>query len=993
MRGGLFVALTRAFTTRHTTRSDALTSRGRLIFGVKNSHQPGRPVGILFALILSAGAAALALAPAAGASVAVSTHAILAGDGSAANFDSPGSLLATQAPAHAERAGSHGKSLVAGPHVTPTQSSEGTDFWVTFESNCTTDGCGSPSGPGNLFLFISGSTATTGTVSDPGISFSQTFSVTPGTVTSIQLPSTAEDDVTDTVAPDGIHITAAAPVSAYGLNTLEYTTDGYLGLPTDILGTSYLVEGYGGGTGSQFAVVGTQDGTTVTITPSENVDSYTAGTPYTVSLDQGQVYQLVDESGGDLSGTSITSNNPVAVFAGNDCADVPAGYAACNTLAEEMTPTDAWGTSFVTEPLATRNGDTFRFMASEDDTTVDVDGTAVATLNTGQFYETILTSASLITANNPIEVMQYSNGEEYDDANADPFDITIPPSAQFLNSYTVTTEPDGADPAITNNYINVTAPTSEVGSVSLDGTDIPSADFTAIPGSSFSGAQVAVAFGSHVLSATDPFGVTVYGYGGADGYGYPGGFTLSPIASVTNIALSGSGTGPVGTQACFTATVTDQDDNPLNGINVEFTDTGANPSSGFAYTGTNGEAQYCYTGTAVGTDSIVASVQTVQSAAASWVWTSASTAAPTTVSTSLSGGGQGGGTISVPLGTSVTDSATLSGANASTAGGTVTYNVYSDAACTKLVGPAGGGTVSAGALPSSSPEALSTPGTYYWQASYSGDSANAASSSACGSEVETVSSKPVVVIPPVIAGKAGVGVTLICAPGAWMNDPTAYTYQWNRDGSPLAGATGPTYVVTALDEGSFLTCTVTAKNAGGTGQSTSAAIAVPIPAVPGCPRATGTLSGRTIGLIHLGMTREQARLAYRRHSNRGRRYEDFFCLTPIGIRVGYASPKLLRHLSSQEQAKVQGTVVWSSTSNPYYALDGIRAGDSITAARARLHTTAEFHVGRNTWYLARKRTLTAVLKVRNGKVQEVGIAVNALTATHQLESILMHSFY
>ena len=185
--------------------------------------------------------------------------------------------------------------------ATTPQTSMGTDFWVTFESNCTFNGCGTPPGPGNLFLFISGSTATTGTVTVPGISFSQTFSVTPGTATEVQLPSTAEDDVSDSVEPDGVHITAGSPVSAYGLNTLEYTTDGYLGLPTDILGTSYIVEGYGSGFGSQFAVVGTTDGTTVTITPSEDVDgTYTAGTPYTETLNQGDVYQLVDTGGGRL---------------------------------------------------------------------------------------------------------------------------------------------------------------------------------------------------------------------------------------------------------------------------------------------------------------------------------------------------------------------------------------------------------------------------------------------------------------------------------------------------------------------------------------------------------------------------------------------------------------------------------------------------------------------------------------------------------------------
>jgi hypothetical protein len=85
--------------------------------------------------------------------------------------------------------------------------------------------------------------------------------------------------------------------------------------------------------------------------------------------------------------------------------------------------------------------------------------------------------------------------------------------------------------------------------------------------------------------------------------------------------------------------------------------------------------------------------------------------------------------------------------------------------------------------------------------------------------------------------------------------------------------------------------------------------------------------------------------------------------------------------------------VWSSTSNPYYALYGIRPGDTLDDAAARLHVTSTFHIGLNYWYLGRKRNLTAVLKVRHGEVQELGIADNRLTATRQEQSILMHSFY
>jgi hypothetical protein len=107
--------------------------------------------------------------------------------------------------------------------------------------------------------------------------------------------------------------------------------------------------------------------------------------------------------------------------------------------------------------------------------------------------------------------------------------------------------------------------------------------------------------------------------------------------------------------------------------------------------------------------------------------------------TSLSGGGKSGPKISVPKATAVTDQATLSGTNAATATGKVTYTVYSNAACTVVVSKGAAETITTpGELPASSPVSLRTAGTYYWQASYPGNSNNLPSVSECGSEVETV---------------------------------------------------------------------------------------------------------------------------------------------------------------------------------------------------------------------------------------------------------------
>jgi hypothetical protein len=256
----------------------------------------------------------------------------------------------------------------------------------------------------------------------------------------------------------------------------------------------------------------------------------------------------------------------------------------------------------------------------------------------------------------------------------------------------------------------------------------------------------------------------------------------------------------------------------------------------------------------------------------------------------------------------------------------------------------------------------------------------------------TVGAPPVPVASPQATGTAEAGHTLSCSTGGWSYFPTAYAYQWSLNGTPIVGATGSTYPVQKIDEGSTLTCTVTASNAEGHGTSTSSGVRVAVPVVPRCPKASGRLSGATLGLIHLGMTREQAQHVYRHSSNHGDRQQDFFCLTPIGIRVGYPSTKVLSTLTAAARAQLRSRVVWASTSNPYFALEGIRPGARIATVLKRLAFGAPIPIGVNHWYLAPFGPATAVLKVRHGVVQEVGIAERRLTKTRAAQTILMGSF-
>ncbi len=162
---------------------------------------------------------------------------------------------------------------------------------------------------------------------------------------------------------------------------------------------------------------------------------------------------------------------------------------------------------------------------------------------------------------------------------------------------------------------------------------------------------------------------------------------------------------------------------------------------------------------------------------------------------------------------------------------------------------------------------------------------------------------------------------------------------------------------------------------------------------PGCPAATGRLAGERIGQMRLGMTRAQARRAYRQSATRGKRYEEFFCLAPEGVRVGYASPKLLRTLSRSERRRYRNRVVWISTANPHYSIRGIRPGARLALARRRLHLGRGFHIGLNWWYFGPGRAADMLVKVRHGVVEEIGIAVRQLTSTRRAQRGFLKSFF
>lgn len=109
---------------------------------------------------------------------------------------------------------------------------------------------------------------------------------------------------------------------------------------------------------------------------------------------------------------------------------------------------------------------------------------------------------------------------------------------------------------------------------------------------------------------------------------------------------------------------------------------------------------------------------------------------------------------------------------------------------------------------------------------------------------------------PTLSGAAQEGQTLSTSNGSWSGDAISFAYAWsqcdaNGDScATIAGATAATYAAATADVGHTLRVAVTATNAGGTAQATSAPSAV----VSSKTAPTNTAAPTTSGTLQVGST-------------------------------------------------------------------------------------------------------------------------------------------
>lgn len=369
--------------------------------------------------------------------------------------------------------------------------------------------------------------------------FSQSFFMTANSSYIIDIPSTYFPSESELAEPIGIYIQADADISAYALNQANATSDASMMLPYASLGDTYMIHTYQvpppqtSVTPSQFVVQATEDSTLVEITFSaattkESQVTHNAGETIEVELHRGE--QIIYFSTGDLTGTTVRTKtepgepcNKLAVFAGHVTTLVGEEAApGPDHLYNQMYPVGDWGKEYVAIPFETRfSGDPVKVLASENNTTVTIDGSATITLNRGESTIFDITAPTYIKGSKPISVMQLTKGRSVDsgtrgDEFADPFMMALSPANQIVQELAFILMTNSR---MERHYVQVVTPTQDL-LVMLNDQDI-SSRFSPVPGNpAYSHASFSLNPTFYRMSAPNGFVAHAYAFGEAESIGY-----------------------------------------------------------------------------------------------------------------------------------------------------------------------------------------------------------------------------------------------------------------------------------------------------------------------------------------------------------------------------------------------------------------------------------------------------------------------------------------
>jgi len=393
--------------------------------------------------------------------------------------------------------------------------------------------------------------------------------------------------------PRGIHIFADKPISVYMLSAKNFSSDGYLGIPTSSLGTDYLHCGYYDfnqerSWRSGFIVIATEDKTNVTInikgrgkSIAKTQSGSRIGESLIVTLEKGQVYNVTGDGttqgGFDLTGSKIHADKAIGVISYHERTSIPQNVNSGSDFICEMMPqTATWGTKYVALEFKRQNqGDFYRILGRDNNTSWSMKyydkstgallGQRNGKINAGEYYEDFnvwagagsiesFRGVSVWESDKPTLVMQYSYSASWDknETRFDPSMVLVTPYEQYVESTVFTTPKLDILKDNWFNYIIVGDPSdtnsTKLKSLVIDGDSVyksyPELLKNRIPTTNLYWGYATLSPGIHSVTSATKFSGCINGFGNNSGYSWPVGSafrittsldTLPPVVGHTSI--------------------------------------------------------------------------------------------------------------------------------------------------------------------------------------------------------------------------------------------------------------------------------------------------------------------------------------------------------------------------------------------------------------------------------------------------------------------------
>ncbi|MCK5741375.1 MAG: IgGFc-binding protein, partial [Chlorobi bacterium] len=364
----------------------------------------------------------------------------------------------------------------------------------------------------------------------------------------------------------GIRIVSDANIAVYGMIEYANTSEGFLVPPVSDHGKEFIVsswpDSFGGSEENKYSsytsIVAAYDKTTVRIEYggedwTETAGGKKPGEKSTFNMNEGDVVCIGTVSKhGDLTGTKITSNYPVAVISGSYCAGIPSGSGNCNVLIEAEIPTNAWSLDYHISKISGSSGkSTLRIFARENATQIFKDGKPFGFISksggiNGEGwleYRAFETDSIpfVISGDKPISVTQYNQGSDEEGAESGAFQMLMSTRESYLEEYIFPTPGLNGGSGFDNNYLNLVYEVTELGTIpddlklgKFEDSVVVWEQINAIdsdPGAEFEYSLKDKRYfsktiklpgnGIYRVKAKDPFAGYAYGHSAGKSYGFP----------------------------------------------------------------------------------------------------------------------------------------------------------------------------------------------------------------------------------------------------------------------------------------------------------------------------------------------------------------------------------------------------------------------------------------------------------------------------------------